>query len=442
MPARRARHAFRASAGRVWHNREAIVVRLECPRCGARFEDARLFTGCPRCCAQGVAVNLAVATDLDKLAHLKAEGFSATPRGLWRFRALLPVVGDRPVTLGEGATPLIHLERLGKRLGLPRLYAKDESQNPTWSYKDRLCSVAVTHAVETGARVVTVASTGNHGASTAAYAARAGLPCVIFALASVPETMKTLMQAYGAAVVACPTAEARWDLMRQGVQRLGWYPTGGFQVPPVGSNPYGIEGYKTLACEIAEDLGWTAPDVLVVPSAYSDGLFGIWKGMAELTALGLIARVPRMVAAEPYGPLAGALERGLEAPEPVAGEGSVAFSIASRYGTYQGLRALRASGGLGVRVTNEGIFEAQRALAREEGLFVEPSAAAALTALLQLQSRRAVDPAATTVLVLTASGLKDPGTSRAWLPEVPAAGADFDGLLALLHERYGLDLHG
>ena len=264
------------------------------------------------------------------------------------------------------------------RLGLPRLYAKDESQNPTWSYKDRLCSLAVTHALATGARVITISSTGNHGASTAAYAARAGLACVIFTLASVPDTMKTLMQAYGAAVVACPTSESRWTLMRESVERLGWYPTSGFVLPPIGSNPYGIEGYKTLAYEVAEELGWQAPDRIVVPSAYSDGLFGIWKGMTELQALGWIKHLPRMVAAEPFGPLAYALERALEAPEAVEGGQSVAFSIASRYGTYQGLTALRDSRGAGVRITDEGVFEAQRALAREEGIFVEPSSATAL----------------------------------------------------------------
>ena len=122
------------------------MVRLECPRCRTLFEDARLFTGCPRCHEQKVPVNLTVKLDLGPLAHLRTERFPATPRGLWRFRALLPVAGKHPVTLGEGATPLIHLERIGRRLGLGRLYAKDESQNPTWSYKDRLCSVAVTHA--------------------------------------------------------------------------------------------------------------------------------------------------------------------------------------------------------------------------------------------------------------------------------------------------------
>jgi threonine synthase len=353
---------------------------------------------------------------------------------------VLPVPAERAVSLGEGATPLIRLERLGRRLGLRQLYAKDESQNPTWSYKDRLCAVAVSHGVQQGARVVTIASTGNHGASTAAYAARAGVPCVIFTLASVPDTMKTLMQAYGAAVVACPTAESRWALMREGVERLGWYPTGGFLVPPIGSNPYGIEGYKTIAWEVAEDLGWRAPDLVVVPSAYSDGLAGIWKGWTELAALGLVKATPRMIAAEPFGPLAAALEGGLDAPGSVEGGPSVAFSIASRYGTWQGLAALRESGGAGVRLTDEGIVEAQRALAREEGIFVEPSAAAALTAVMQLASRRALDPDATVVVVLTSGGLKDPGASRAWLPAVPGAPADLDGVLRVLRDAYGLAL--
>jgi threonine synthase len=419
----------------------ARVTGLECLRCHAVVHEPLAFGGCPSCRQQGVPVNLTVKLDLAPLHGLTPDRFPAAPRSLWRFAALLPTRTERPVTLGEGATPLIHLARLGRRLGLPRLYAKDESQNPTWSYKDRLCSLAVTHAVESGARVVTIASTGNHGASTAAYAARAGLPCVIFTLASVPDTMKTLMQAYGAAVVACPTAESRWALMREGVERLGWYPTGGYLVPPLGSNPYGIEGYKTIAYEVAEDLGWTAPDVVVVPSAYSDGLLGIWKGWTDLVTLGLVKTAPRMVAAEPFGPLAHAMERGLDAPVPVEGGASVAFSIASRYGTYQGLTALKQSHGTGVRITDEGVLEAQRALAREEGVFVEPSAAAALTAVMQLRAQHALDPGQTVIIVLTSGGLKDPGATRTWLAPVPAAPATFDGLLGVLREQYGLELH-
>jgi len=128
------------------------------PPLHTRFEEPRLFTGCPRCRAQGVAVNLTVAYDLAPLAGVTANTFGTGPRGLWRFRHLLPVRRVEPISLGEGATPLVHLERLGRRLGLPRLYAKDESQNPTWSYKDRLCATAVTHAVATGARVITISS--------------------------------------------------------------------------------------------------------------------------------------------------------------------------------------------------------------------------------------------------------------------------------------------
>jgi threonine synthase len=418
----------------------AAVLGLDCPRCRTRYPEsrewARVFAGCPRCHDAGVAANLTVALDLTGLGP---DAFPPGPRSMWRFDRLLPVSSERAVTLGEGGTPLVRLDRLGRRLGFSRLYAKDESRNPTWSYKDRLCSVAVSHAAANGARVITIASTGNHGASTAAYAARAGLPCVIFTLASVPDTMKVLMQAYGAAVVECPTSESRWELMRQGIERLGWYPTSGFVIPPVGSPLYGIEGYKTIAYEIVEDLG-EAPDVVVVPSSYSDGVAGIWKGFAELRELGRIARAPRMVAAEPFGPLAHALEEKLAAPEPVTGGSSVAFSIATRYGTYQGLAALRASEGTATRITDEGVFEAQRALGREEGLFVEPSSAASLTAVMQLGAQRALAPDALVVVILTSAGLKDPGASRAWLPRVPAAGRDFETVLAALRDSYGLAL--
>jgi threonine synthase len=418
----------------------AALAVLECLRCHAVYDDQRLFTGCPRCALESVNVNLSVTFDPAALGSITRASFPSAPRSLWRFRRLLPMPDAVPVTLGEGATPLVHLERLGRRLGLPRLYAKDESQNPTWSYKDRLCSLAVTHALASGARVITISSTGNHGASTAAYAARAGLPCVIFTVASVPDTMKTLMQAYGAAVVACPTSEARWTLMREGIERHGWYPTSGWVVPPIGSNPFGVEGYKTIACEIAEDLDWAAPDVVAVPSCYSDGLYGIWKGWAELHALGLVKTRPRMLAAEPHGPLANALAKQLEVPEKVAAGSSIAFSIASPYGTYQGLAALRGSNGLGVPITDEGIFEAQRLLAGEEGLYAEPSAIVGLTAVMQLARRRAIEPDQLVVVVLTSGGLKDYGASRAWLPAVPSAGPDFESTLRIIEDAYGVPL--
>jgi threonine synthase len=147
-----------------------------------------------------------------------------------------------------------------------------------------------------------------------------------------------------------------------------------------------------------------------------------------------------MLAAEPFGPLAHALERGLETPEKVTATSSVAFSIASPYGTYQGLTALKESGGLGVPITDEGIFEAQRALASEEGLYAEPSAVVGLTAVMQQARAGRLDPDQRVVVVLTSGGLKDYGASRAWLPGVPPAGPDFASTLAVLEERYGLRL--
>ena len=135
---------------------EAVVVALQCLRCRARFDDPRMFGGCPRCREHGVAVNLTVLYDLAPLAGVTPATFASGPPGLWRYRHLLPVRATPPISLGEGGTPLVHLSRLGARLGLSHLYAKDESRNPTWSYKDRLCAVAVNHAVEIGARVITI----------------------------------------------------------------------------------------------------------------------------------------------------------------------------------------------------------------------------------------------------------------------------------------------
>jgi threonine synthase len=179
---------------------------------------------------------------------------------------------------------------------------------------------------------------------------------------------------------------------------------------------------------------------VIVPSSYSDGVAGIWKGFRELQALGWTKSVPRMVAAEPLGPLANALAKGLDIPEVVRGGPSVAFSIASPYGTYQGLAALRGSGGAAERITDESTLEAQRMLAADEGLFIEPSSSAALGALLQLVKRKSIEPDALIVVMLTSGGLKDPGATGAWLPEVPRARGGFDDVLRTIQESYGLDV--
>ena len=315
-------------------------AQLSCPRCGYVVGEDSAYDGCPSCRMEDVAVNL--QPDYTHGALRSPE--DAQP-GLFRYRALLPLrAGTSPVSLDEGTTPVLESPRLAAEAGVARLLIKDESRNPTWSYKDRLAAVAVTKARELGADTVVVSTTGNHGAAAAAYAAAAGLRCVVLTLESVPQTMKVLMQALGAEVVALREGPQRWALMAEAVAKRGWVPLSNYHDPPIGSNPFGVEGYKTIAYELTEQLEG-APDVVVVPAAYADGLAGIHRGFAELVAHGRLTAVPRMVAAEAFGPYAEALTRTGDAFRATETRSTVMFSIATPLPTYQGVRALRASMG-------------------------------------------------------------------------------------------------
>ncbi|WP_406316779.1 pyridoxal-phosphate dependent enzyme [Streptosporangium sp. NBC_01639] len=394
--------------------------RLSCPRCSATYRDPAtelLGRGCPACEKDGAPANVLPDYDLAGASRLPDD---PDQPGLFRHRALLPLRQATPaVSLGEGGTPLVSLPRTAERLGLGALLVKDETRNPTWSYKDRLAAVAMTKAVELGVEAVVVASTGNHGAAVAAYAARADLPCVVLTVASVPSTMKTLMQVYGARVVALEHAPDRWRLMRELVEDRGWLPMSGHAAPPVGSISYGVDGYKTIAYELLADLG-RVPDYVVVPTAYADGLTGIWRGFADLVALGLADRMPVLVAAEPFGPHGTALAAGTDTVGPVPAGPSVAFSIASPYGTFQGLAALRATGGKAVPVPDDTrILDAQGRIGREAGLYLEASSAITLVAVEELAAAGGLPADATVVIIGTSTGLKDVGATAATLPPVP-----------------------
>jgi threonine synthase len=331
--------------------------------------------------------------------------------------------------LDEGGTPLLRLSRVGSEVGLPELYLKDESRNPTWSYKDRLAAVGVTKAREVGAEVVVVSSTGNHGAATAAYAAAAGLRCVVLTLESVPLTMKVLMQSYGAHVVALRSGPDRWLLMREAIRAHGWVPLSGFVNPPAGSNPFGLDGYKTMAYEIVESLG-RAPDVVVTPVAYGDGIAGLHRGFADLLALGRITAVPRLVAAEVFGPYQKSLSEGHHGGGMVVPAGaSVAFSIATPVSSFQGWQAVTESGGTAVAVSGDDeILSAQLTLARREGVYLEASAVVPLAALRTLTERGVVSEHDTVVCVATSTGLKDIGATASLLPPVEVIEPDLAAL--------------
>ena len=415
---------------------------LECLRCGTGYQDPWMFEGCPKCAEEGHNVNLSAVLPVGSETWPGFFRANEQPNGepgwdgLWRYRDMMPVGHDYITTLGEGQTPLLRLENLGESLGMGALFLKDEGRNPTWSYKDRFCSVAVSKARELKAKVITISTSGNHGAATAAYAAKAGLPCVVFTIPDVPDTIKTLMQVYGAYLIVVPTAQDRWALMRQCIDQFGWYPASGYMNPPVGSNPWGIEGYKTIAYEIVAQLGGRSPEWVIVPTAYGDGLYGTWKGFKELKAMGAIDRLPKMVAAERFGPLARTLELGSEQVSQVEASSSVAFSIANGISTYQALKALKESGGLAITASDEEIMEMQKTLAASEGIYGEASSVIALNiaAKLRTQGQAAADD--TVVAVLTSSGLKDTVATAEILPPPPQIAPELAELRQALEQTY------
>jgi threonine synthase len=409
----------------------ASVLGLQCVRCGARYPANHFAEDCPAC--RPVArSNLIVVYD-EALRTPRAKPAVDAGRGLWRYGDLLPVSEAEGISLGEGGSPLHQLDRAAGSLGLVNLFGKDETRNPTWSFKDRLACLAVSSAKQMGAKTIVSSSSGNAGAAVAAYAAKAGLDCVIFTFKGTTGAMLTQMRAYGATVIACENKADRWTLMEHAVRNYGWFPTSPFFGPVVGSNPFGIEGYKTLAYEVVEQLDWRVPDCCVVPVCYGDALLGMWRGFEDMMAFGWTDRMPRMVAAEVHGSLGAALADGSDTPPDVRSNSqTVAVSIAATRGTYQALNILRRSGGTAVTVGNEDMMRWQSQLASGDGLYVEPASAAGLAAIEQLVQSGRIGAGETVVSLLTASGLKDPGTTAALQDDMLAVPADFHDAVAVL----------
>jgi len=383
---------------------------LVCIRCGAEHPLTYLGSGCAHCKGEKAA-NLVVAhAPADRLRWDFDAALRRAP-GVWRYRQMMPVSGETPVSLGEGGTPLLAIHRLAREVGVEHLFIKDESRNPTHSFKDRLSTVAVTHAVESGIRTVATASSGNAGASLAAYAASAGLRCVVVAAEGAAGPMLTQIRKLGAQLVLLKRKGDRWPLLQAGVEREGWLATSPRSAPVVGSLPIGIEGYKTIAYEIAADLG-RAPDWVVLPVCYGDALTAVAQGFSDLVAGKVIDRMPRLVAAEAHGSLAAALRNGTDAVLAVPPlEDALAKSVAASQSTYQALKALRATDGVAVRIGNEGLVAAQEALARQEGVFLELASVMPLLAVRQLVRAGTIRPSQTVVCLGTAGGWKDADVS-------------------------------
>lgn len=391
-------------------NGTSFATGLRCLHCDARYPLGPLFEGCTACATKDFRSGLTPVYDYAALKQVIGDGpLEERGDGIWRYRRLLPGT-DRAheLSLGEGRTPLLPMPRLAAELGVAELWLKDEARNPTLSFKDRNAAVTIGKALDLGARTIVASSSGNHGLATAAYAARAGLTCVVVTYAGISPALSLMIRAYGARL-GITTREGRWEIVGAGVRTRGWFPATNFTDIPTCS-AYGHEGYKTIAYELFEQLEGVVPDLVVVPVGNGEGLFGVWKGFSELELLGRTSSTPRMLAAEPAGaPLAGALAAqagGGGAIGRVTSLKTVARGIGGTVSSYMSLHTVQASGGLVAQVGDADVLSAQRDLARE-GIFAEPASAAALAALRVAAGRGDLARESKIVLVNTSSGLKN-----------------------------------
>ncbi len=339
------------------------------------------------------------------------------PMNVWRYQELLPVNSALAVSLGEGGTGLHRCDRLAQKLGVKELYVKNEGENPTGSFKDRGMTVGVTRAVELGVKATACASTGNTSASLAAYSAKAGLTCVVLVPSGKIARGKLVQAiAHGAKVLAIKGSfdDALREVRRLCEQRRLYLLNS--------INPFRLEGQKTLAYEVFEQLGMKVPDRVVLPVGNAGNISAIWKGFKELREIGLSEGAPKMmgVQAEGASPFASMIIEGRDKLKPVEKPETVASAIRIGFPVNwpKARMAVVESGGWVTIVSDKEIIKAQKDLARLEGLFVEPASAASIAGLAKMLEEGLVDKDETVVCVTTGHGLKDPDVVLKFYEEV------------------------
>lgn len=347
----------------------SLVTHIECSGCGKSLPPNCVYDVCPAC-----SLPLLVRYDLQQAKRSLTRGeASQHGRGIWKYRSLMPGVRDENVvTLGEGSTPLLRARRLGSRMSLSQLFIKDESLNPTGSFKARGMAAAVSMAKELGIRKIAVPSAGNAASAMAAYAARAGLEAHIFMPKDVPSANCTECKVFGAHVTLVDGVIT--DCGRAVAERKvkeGWFDLSTLK------EPYRLEGKKTMGYELAEQLNWQLPDWIVYPAGGGTGLIGLWKAFDEMEEMGWISsNRPRMVVVQSSGcaPIVKAFHEGKDrsAPWPNAHTIASGLRVPSAIADFLMLRILRASGGTAVMVDDDEIKDAVRELGSTEGLFCAP----------------------------------------------------------------------
>jgi len=403
---------------------------FECINCGERYSEDEILYLCKKC---GDLLDIKYRFYKMSKNVLKNQKWLKAPPSVWKYRSLLPVSKKaKIISLNEGGTTLHKCDRLGEALGLRNLYVKNEGENPTGSFKDRGMTVGVTKALELGMNNVICASTGNTSASLAAYAAKAGLNCIIL-IPSGKIAYGKLAQAmiYGAQVIQIRGSfdEALEIVLALSEQYRKFYLLNSI-------NPYRLEGQKTLGFEICEQLNYVMPDKVVIPVGNAGNISAAWKGFTEFNQLDLIDATPQMIGiqAEGAAPIATAIASGRTEIHPVAYPDTIATAI--RIGNpvswKKAIKAIKESKGTARTVTDNEIIEAQKMLARKEGLFVEPASASSIAGLKKLVEMGEVRKDETVVCIATGHGLKDPDTAVQICEKPAEVDADLKALKAIL----------
>ncbi len=379
------------------------LTHLECTACGLRHDAKELQNLCTAC-----SKPLFPRYDLSSLARVwKRDSLGTREKSLWRYREVLPLARDvEPVSLGEGGTPLLHAKRFGAALGVSQLWIKDESQNPTQSFKARGMAVAVSMAKHLGATKLAVPTAGNAGGALAAYAARAGLEAHIFMPSDTPRANMIECRELGAHVTLIDglITDCGAEIGRRKAAE-GWFEMSTLK------EPYRVEGKKTLGYELAEQLRWELPDVVLYPTGGGTGLIGMWKAFDEMETLGWIgSKRPRMFSVQATGcaPIVRAFAAGEEsAPEfPDAHTVASGLRVPKAVGDFLMLRILRESGGGALTIDDAEMISITREVGAKEGIFVAPEGAACFAALRSLCASGTISPEERVVIFNTGSGIK------------------------------------
>jgi threonine synthase len=384
-------------------NPQSAYNKLGCPVCGKEFDINIVQTFCTDCNSPILA-----EYDLQSIKkHVDRDEIAARPAGIWRWAELLPVFDEQfHLTLGEGSTPLLKIEHPGWDLHPQALYVKDESFNPTGSFKARGLCMAVSKAAELGVSDFVIPTAGNAGGALAAYAALAQKPAHIFMPQDAPKPNQIEAEILGADLTLVDgliTDAAK--LAKAAAQAHGWFDVSTFK------EPFRAEGKKTMGLELALDFNWELPDVIIYPTGGGTGLVGMWKAFKELAALGWIGtKRPRMVVvqAEQCAPVVRAYESGAERAQPWENAQTIAsgLRVPVAFADRLILEAVRASKGIALSVSDEEILKAQAQLAKQSGIFAAPEGAATFAAYTELMKNQWINPEEKVILFNTATGLK------------------------------------